>query len=529
MGTRSSGFYRHDLDGLRGVAIALVAVFHVWFGRVSGGVDVFLVLSGFFFGGRLLRNAITPGAPLRPVPEVTRLVRRLLPALVVVLAVSAVLTILIQPETRWETFADQSLANQYGENVAMVLLLNRSGLDLLSNSRVAMERNFARLSQVTRDEIGALAGVGDVRGELPELDNARRMTELYHAIDRSTARMLIQMRDGKHEEARQLFNLEIAFRLSNELQPLIDSEMQGEQDEVSELEAAASAARQGLTTAALAVGGAGLAGFMLIGVFAWRAVRRGEEAAWRANAVLTGSVQEAEQRLGALERRRAQFLADISHELRTPVTILRGEAEVGLRGTPGPDELRDTLEHVHGQAAELGELLEDLITYARADSEDQEFRPATVPIGEIVAAAAGEGASLAEPREITIATALEDDGALLQGDPRRLKRVLLIGIDNAVKLSAPGSTVTLRTRREGPNAVVEVLDDGPGVPDDERPNVFERFFRGRGERELHNRGIGIGLAIAREIVELHRGRISLENRPEGGATLTVTLPLKEPA
>ncbi len=111
MGTRTSGFYRHDLDGLRGIAIALVAVFHVWFGRVSGGVDVFLALSGFFFGGRLLRTALTPGASLWPVPEVTRLVRRLLPALVVVLAASAVLTILIQPETRWETFADQSLAS----------------------------------------------------------------------------------------------------------------------------------------------------------------------------------------------------------------------------------------------------------------------------------------------------------------------------------------------------------------------------------------------------------------------------------
>ena len=111
IGTRNSGFYRHDLDGLRGVAIALVAVFHIWFGRVSGGVDVFLVLSGFFFGGRLLRTALTPGASLWPVPEVRRLVRRLLPALVVVLAVSALLTILIQPETRWETFADQSLAS----------------------------------------------------------------------------------------------------------------------------------------------------------------------------------------------------------------------------------------------------------------------------------------------------------------------------------------------------------------------------------------------------------------------------------
>ena len=111
IGTRNSGFYRHDLDGLRGVAIALVAVFHIWFGRVSGGVDVFLALSGFFFGGRLLRTALTPGASLWPVPEVRRLVRRLLPALVVVLAVSALLTILIQPETRWETFADQSLAS----------------------------------------------------------------------------------------------------------------------------------------------------------------------------------------------------------------------------------------------------------------------------------------------------------------------------------------------------------------------------------------------------------------------------------
>ncbi|MBN3454331.1 acyltransferase family protein [Mycolicibacterium mageritense] len=111
MGTRTSGFYRHDLDGLRGIAIALVAVFHIWFGRVSGGVDVFLALSGFFFGGKLLRTALTPGASLWPVGEVVRLIRRLLPALVVVLAAAAVLTILIQPETRWEAFADQSLAS----------------------------------------------------------------------------------------------------------------------------------------------------------------------------------------------------------------------------------------------------------------------------------------------------------------------------------------------------------------------------------------------------------------------------------
>src|SRR5581483_8997057 len=110
-GAGTSGFYRHDLDGLRGIAIALVAMFHVWFGRVSGGVDVFLALSGFFFGGKVLRTALNPVASLSPVPEAIRLVRRLLPALVVVLAGAALLTILIQPQTRWEAFADQSLAS----------------------------------------------------------------------------------------------------------------------------------------------------------------------------------------------------------------------------------------------------------------------------------------------------------------------------------------------------------------------------------------------------------------------------------
>jgi peptidoglycan/LPS O-acetylase OafA/YrhL len=111
IGNRKSGFYRHDLDGLRGIAIALVAMFHVWFGRVSGGVDVFLALSGFFFGGKVIRAALNPASSLSPVPQVIRLVRRLLPALVVVLAGCAVLTILVQPQTRWETFADQSLAS----------------------------------------------------------------------------------------------------------------------------------------------------------------------------------------------------------------------------------------------------------------------------------------------------------------------------------------------------------------------------------------------------------------------------------
>lgn len=110
-GSKASSFYRHDLDGLRGVAIALVVIFHIWVGRVSGGIDVFLVLSGFFFGGSLLRTTLTSQSQLSLGSQLIRLVRRLMPAMVVVLAVTAVLTVMVQPQTRWETFANQTLAS----------------------------------------------------------------------------------------------------------------------------------------------------------------------------------------------------------------------------------------------------------------------------------------------------------------------------------------------------------------------------------------------------------------------------------
>ncbi|MFL0579418.1 acyltransferase family protein [Dietzia sp. 179-F 9C3 NHS] len=107
---RSLG-YRHDIDGLRGLAIALVVVFHVWMGRVSGGVDVFLALSGFFFVGSLLRGAGDPTTPINPLPHLTRLARRLLPALVVTVAATLLGTVLIKPQTQWSAIFDEAVAS----------------------------------------------------------------------------------------------------------------------------------------------------------------------------------------------------------------------------------------------------------------------------------------------------------------------------------------------------------------------------------------------------------------------------------
>lgn len=108
---RGTKAYRHDIDGLRGLAIALVVVFHIWMGRVSGGVDVFLTLSGFFFLGSLLRGAGDPDTPLNPLPHLKRLVRRLYPALVVTVAATVLGTVLVKPPTQWSAIFEQTVAS----------------------------------------------------------------------------------------------------------------------------------------------------------------------------------------------------------------------------------------------------------------------------------------------------------------------------------------------------------------------------------------------------------------------------------
>ena len=268
-----------------------------------------------------------------------------------------------------------------------------------------------------------------------------------------------------------------------------------------------------------------LAVLSLLGVLLYRAVRRSGERLEAEIDTRTAELRDANARLRAVDVRRTQFLADVSHELRTPLTVLRGEADVALRGQPGVDELRQSLERIRGQSVDMSGLLDDLIAFARTDAESQQHLPANVRLDEIVAAAAEEAQVLAEPREVSVITELGDTGAHVDADFRRLKQALMIGLDNAVKHSPPGSRITMGTRRAPATATVTIADQGPGIGEDDKPRVFERFYRGHGEGELENQGLGIGLAIAKDIVERHGGSIRLDNGEGGGAVLTIELPL----
>lgn len=427
---------------------------------------------------------------------------------------------------RFEVIAElDGRANTYGKQVAAVLLLGRDRMPSVQAARIGMERTFARLSRATRDELATLGGVAEMQPQLGKLDDVRRMIELYHAIDAAAARALALARDGDAAAAARLYGRDVEFRLANELQPQIDAALAGERGEVAAELAAVDRTQGTILVVAAGLAVLSLAVLGLLGFLLQRAIRQSDRRLAAEIDARTLALRTANDELRAVDSRRAQLLADISHELRTPLTVLRGEADVALRGRPGPEELRGALERIGGEAADLSALLDDLIAVARTEAESQQHEPTELRLDEVVAAAVQDGAVLAEPREVTIVTRLGDSGARVAADFRRLKQALMIGLDNAVKHAPPGSTITVSTGREGREALVRIADQGPGLSEEDRSRAFERFYRGKDERALLNQGLGIGLAIARDIVDRHHGSIRLDNGAAGGAVLTLGLPL----
>ena len=222
-----------------------------------------------------------------------------------------------------------------------------------------------------------------------------------------------------------------------------------------------------------------------------------------------------------------RFVADASHELRTPVAILRGEAEVTLaRPERSPEEYRETLGILRDESQRLARIIEDLFTLTRADAGQYPLTLRDGYLDEFAAEALMRARSLALAKNIALTSSIEPDLPIC-ADEILLGRMLLNLLDNAIKHSPPGSKVELICRRQGENYEVSVCDNGPGILADLQPRIFERFFRAdkaRSRAEGDSGGAGLGLAIARWIAEVHRGRLELTRSDASGSTFTVLLP-----
>jgi two-component system, OmpR family, sensor kinase len=230
-------------------------------------------------------------------------------------------------------------------------------------------------------------------------------------------------------------------------------------------------------------------------------------------------------RLDAAFNAERRFVGDASHELRTPLTALRGNAEILLRqlesARMNPDDMREGLGDIRDEAERMGRLVEHLLTLARADVG---WRPdmQTITLEKVVRDAARVATPLATDH--VFRTELGED-LVIQGDPDQLRQLLLILLDNAFAYTPAGKSITLRTSSEGGFARIDVIDEGPGMTEEQVNRIFDRFYRGSEARNGGTTGAGLGLAIAKWIADCHAGHISAYSQPEVGTRMTIRIPL----
>jgi two-component system heavy metal sensor histidine kinase CusS len=240
---------------------------------------------------------------------------------------------------------------------------------------------------------------------------------------------------------------------------------------------------------------------------------------------LAHDVDEMVRRLEILVEGQQRFIAHAAHELRSPLTALYGELQLALRRSRSADEYRTSIEEALDSAKRLKALAEDLLALARIGAEREASRT-PVALDEVAKNAASWVASEAARRHVELA--IDADGSSVLGHAIDLERLLRNLLDNAVRHSPEGGHVRVEARSDGETVHLTVIDDGPGIPPEERDRVFDPFYRADSERRRDD-GSGLGLAIVREIARVHGGDVSVEEGPGGkGALFRATLPAAPP-
>lgn len=223
---------------------------------------------------------------------------------------------------------------------------------------------------------------------------------------------------------------------------------------------------------------------------------------------------------------RRQMTADIAHELRTPLSIILGHAEAVHDGVLPPSA--ETFEVIREEAGRLEHLVDDLRTLSMADAGELKLTVRPCSPGELLESAERVYAHQARQKEITLQTRVEPGLPQILVDIQRMKEVLTNILDNALRYTPQGGSITLSASRSGSQVEMRVQDSGPGVAPEDLDKVFERFYRTESSRSREDGGSGLGFAIARSIVEKHNGRIWAESRVGEGLAVIITLPIPDP-
>ena len=438
---------------------------------------------------------------------------------------------------------------------------------------VSRARFEARLDDL-RDEIERELAFVDIaeraERERAELDALTELTNVIETALSEVEQALDMFQAGRDAEASVLLAQTLETRIDVEFDRLIRSAIDVENGELSRIEASAldratQARWFAQAIAVLAVAFAVIAGFLLI-----RRLRRplaalergtqqiaegrldhrialderndefarvsqrfnsmaadlqGQQRALRAiQASLEQTVaRRTEQLLAANEtllkqdRMRRALFVDIGHELRTPITVILGEAEVGLRSRDdraGP--YRESLDRIVGVSRQLTRLVNDIFLIARSEAGEIDMRTDLVDLAEVAAATVDEERATLAGMDVTLETAVANPVPLIHGDRMRLRQLLMILIDNAARYGGTGTRICVGTEQSDGGVTLFVEDNGPGITPADRERVFERFYRGGRSASAPSPGTGLGLPIARSIVRAHGGDIDLTTEVGAG-------------
>lgn len=241
---------------------------------------------------------------------------------------------------------------------------------------------------------------------------------------------------------------------------------------------------------------------------------------------LSRAFNDMTARLRAARQMQVDFVADVSHELRTPLTSVKGTVETLRDGAVDDPQVRDQfLATIESETDRLIRLVNDLLLLSRADSEALNLRREAVDLRRLVEVTSDRMASQAAARSVAVTVDANSDVPKVWIDPDRTEQVLVNLLDNAIKYSRPGETVTVSVGVEGAGkALVQVRDHGIGIPADDLERIGQRFYRADKARSRAEGGSGLGLAIAQALVKAHGGRLWLESEEGAGTTVRFTLP-----
>jgi len=238
---------------------------------------------------------------------------------------------------------------------------------------------------------------------------------------------------------------------------------------------------------------------------------------------LATTINDLLERLERAFASQRRFMADASHELRTPVAIIQGEADVTLsRAGRGADELRESIVVMQRAASKLTRIVQNLFLLARTDAGEYPMQRTRFYLDDLIAECVRSLRNIAAARGVR----LEQDGQtdlMIVADEELVMRMLLNVVENALKFTAAGGTVSVTAAGEEGAFVIRVTDTGPGIPEADRERIFDRFFRAAG----NNAGAGLGLPIARWIAKAHGGSVELERSTGEGSTFRIALPRPE--